>query len=923
MNARMADGLSHLDCAKSGVEYFLKRRNGQRDDKYLLLTYEESNRFIKARIRDPTTYLQEQLKNLRAHDMFNGGAALGAIFDQLNLYRTIQDMDSFGLGRRPWASEPALIFWFTDGKTMIQPSCVTDKLNIPGLCGPGADRYLEPFRWDQRLVTIYLDHPSAQMTEPQINAMCEVMGGAAIHVSSLKRLQQCLDTMLGLAKPKEAVPHVPFVLQPHGVLVNFDCLSGDPARANTKNHHKLLVLTGNANRTTGFFPIPEAYWSDGSPMPVRKAHPTILYHPIHQPVTIPSGFPFDKYVVENCPLTQELLKQPPNTYWQVFVPNSFKKQGGGFTFGFLRVNSLQTAVNLYVLPYNYPALFILLENLRNLPRQAPTPEWLADFEQYLNHTPLYYLHFMRTALNLYGLNQVASLQWSPEIQAMVKRAEQMRAAVRTDSERLMLAARKQLVVTSRPPKSDPMDHQSLVANAFDVGRDTLVNRLGYMRESFIRDVLRNQRSAVRLAMTKDERRHSVPIASMGLFQPVMTKNMEQELRDPLADEEQLKFMRRTLFGNPYVRFDKRSSLAPNNLDNVNEDNIAVDVNEMTNPTTPTSPSRHRLRPRTLGHSRTRSGRLGMASSVNGGDGGGAKRKWPSAERDAPPLPSPPLSSDDASIVPVEPAEILTVNQAERDNPAVRANGIVPPATAGSLALAAPTVRAESSPQQLPSRQPEGKRVRPTDETADFDILSSWKQAMSAVALTDPASEATPSASPGTEPLPPTAASRPSPLLGAKSLSHGPSIAAKRADPRLLTRSPSVTVPGKPNGVTVERDHPHRSTAPSAGLLARPPGTGPPLRPISRPPMGRASDETTPAAIPEGFTEFKQQLHRLLKMDPKRYDERSVLEKLRLVEHSSSFSREQKRSLMNSCVIIARGLRRRAVVDRLERMRKVL
>ncbi|KAJ1972362.1 hypothetical protein H4R35_004718 [Dimargaris xerosporica] len=859
--------------------------------------------------------------------MFNGGAALGAIFDQLNLYRTIQDMDSFGLGRRPWASEPALIFWFTDGKTMIQPSCVTDKLNIPGLCGPGADRYLEPFRWDQRLITIYLDHPLAQMTEPQINAMCEVMGGATIHVSSLKRLQQCLDTLLGVAKPKEVVPYVPYVLQPHGVLVNFDCLSGDPARANSKNHHKLLVLTGNANRTTGFFPIPEAHWPDGSPMPVRKAHPTILYHPIHQPVTIPSGFPFDKYVVENCPLTQELLKQPPSTYWQVFVPNSFKKQGGGFTFGFLRINSLQTAVNLYVLPYNYPALFILLENLRNLPRQAPTPEWLADFEQYLNHTPLYYLHFLRTALNLYGLNQVASLQWSPEIQAMVKRAEQMRAAVRTDSERLMLAARKQLVVTSRPPKSDPTDHQSLVANAFDVGRDALVSRLSHMRETFMRDVLRNQRSAVRLAVNKDERRHSVPIASMGLFQPIMNKNMEQELRDPLADEEQLKFMRRTLFGNPYVRLDKRSNLAPNNLDNVNEDNIAVDVNEMTNPTTPTSPSRHRLRPRTSGHSRARSGRPGLAASAVNGMGGGAKRKWPSAERDVPPLPSPPLSSDDASTAAApEPAE-MAVDQAAKESHMTRANGTTSPAIS-TPAIAAPTAGAQSSSSQQPLvREPESKRARPTDDPADFDILSSWKQAMSAVALADPALESTtPSASPGTGPLPPTNASRLSPLLGAKSLSHGPSAAAKRADPRLLTRCPSVTVLGKPNEVTVERELASPAVS-STGPLARPPGAGPLPRPLSRPTppplVDRPSDEITPVAIPEGFAEFKQQLHRLLKMDPKRYDERSVLEKLRLVEHSSSFSREQKRSLMNSCVIIARGLRRRAVVDRLERMRKVL
>ncbi|KAJ1912717.1 hypothetical protein IWQ60_009541, partial [Tieghemiomyces parasiticus] len=47
MNALMADGLSHLDCAKSGVEYFIKKRNNQRDDKYMVLTYAEGTDSIK------------------------------------------------------------------------------------------------------------------------------------------------------------------------------------------------------------------------------------------------------------------------------------------------------------------------------------------------------------------------------------------------------------------------------------------------------------------------------------------------------------------------------------------------------------------------------------------------------------------------------------------------------------------------------------------------------------------------------------------------------------------------------------------------------------------------------------------------------------------------------------------------------------
>jgi len=72
------------------------------------------------------------------------------------------------------------------------------------------------------------------------------------------------------------------------------------------------------------------------------------------------NFPFDKYEVENCEITQALLAKGQKVCWQTFIQNSFKKEGRGFPFGYLKANSTGTAINLYVCPYNYPQLYPLL-----------------------------------------------------------------------------------------------------------------------------------------------------------------------------------------------------------------------------------------------------------------------------------------------------------------------------------------------------------------------------------------------------------------------------------------------------------------------------------------------------------------------------------------------------------------------------------
>jgi len=73
------------------------------------------------------------------------------------------------------------------------------------------------------------------------------------------------------------------------------------------------------------------------------------------------NLPFDKYELEPSPLTQYILeRRQPNVCWQVFISNSAKYSELGHPFGYLKASSTLTAVNLFVMPYNYPVLLPLL-----------------------------------------------------------------------------------------------------------------------------------------------------------------------------------------------------------------------------------------------------------------------------------------------------------------------------------------------------------------------------------------------------------------------------------------------------------------------------------------------------------------------------------------------------------------------------------
>ena len=160
---------------------------------------------------------------------------------------------------------------------------------------------------------------------------------------------------------------------------------------------------------TGFWPIPEAFWPDihMTTLPGRTAHPNVKFVCSSQEPMVIDNLPFDKYELEPSPLTQYILhRRQPTVCWQVFVANSGNNKNVEAPFGYLKASTSLSCVNLFVMPYNYPALLPLLDDLFKTHRQKPTKDWRMQFDAYLRTMPAYYAQPLKKALSRMGAHNL-------------------------------------------------------------------------------------------------------------------------------------------------------------------------------------------------------------------------------------------------------------------------------------------------------------------------------------------------------------------------------------------------------------------------------------------------------------------------------------------------------------------------------------
>ncbi|KAG1929211.1 integrator complex subunit [Pimephales promelas] len=618
MNQRTYLGTTYLDIAKGAVEIFMKLRArdpASRGDRYMLVTFDDPPYGVKAGWKENHATFMSELKNLQASGLTTLGHALRAAFDLLNLNRLVSGIDNYGQGRNPFFLEPSVIITITDGNKLTHSSGVAEELHLPlNSPLPGSELTKEPFRWDQRLFALVLRLPgiavpdgeqlgSVPTDESAITQMCEVTGGRSYCVKTQRMLNQCLESLVqkvwsGVVIHFEKSGPDPPLIGEDGLV--------DPARPSLSfspqpwhSCHKLIYVRPNPKTgvPVGHWPIPESFWPDqNSPtLPPRSSHPMVRFSCVDCEPMVIEKLPFDKYELEPSPLTQYILeRKSPHMCWQVFVNCSGKHSDLAHPFGYLKASTTLTCVNLFVMPYNYPVLLPLLDDLFKVHKLKPNLKWRQAFEMYLKSMPPYFLLPLKKALRMMGapnlisdnmdcglsysvisylkkLSQQAKIESDRLIVSVGKKpSHEMGIKVKNHSSALSLAHRrdfKQLlqgIMGEVPLRLIDMNFKEFAGfqiallnkdlkpqayrNAYDIPRRNLLDQVTRMRSNLLRTTQKLIRGQ------DDDSLHSIPVGQMGNYQEFL-KMMPSPLRE--IDPDQPK--RLHTFGNPFKQ-DKKGMM---------------------------------------------------------------------------------------------------------------------------------------------------------------------------------------------------------------------------------------------------------------------------------------------------------------------------------------------------------------------------
>ncbi|CAK7313636.1 integrator complex subunit 6-like isoform X7 [Vulpes vulpes] len=581
MNQRTDLGTSYLDIAKGAVELFLKLRArdpASRGDRYMLVTYDEPPYCIKAGWKENHATFMSELKNLQASGLTTLGQALRSSFDLLNLNRLISGIDNYGQGRNPFFLEPSILITITDGNKLTSTAGVQEELHLPlNSPLPGSELTKEPFRWDQRLFALVLRLPGLASTEPEqlgsvptdesaITQMCEVTGGRSYCVRTQRMLNQCLESLVQKIQS--------------GVVINFEKTGPDPlpvgedglmdsSRPSNSfavqpwhSCHKLIYVRPNSKTgvPVGHWPIPESFWPDQNlpSLPPRTSHPVVRFSCVDCEPMVIDKLPFDKYELEPSPLTQYILeRKSPHTCWQVFVTSSGKYNELGYPFGYLKASTTLTCVNLFVMPYNYPVLLPLLDDLFKVHKLKPNLKWRQAFDSYLKTLPPYYL-----LTKLESERILASVGKKPPQEIGIRVKNHSGGGVSLTHSKNFRKLLKEIIGETAPRLAELNTKEfagfqvgllnkdlkpQTYRNAYDIPRRGLLDQLTRMRSNLLK--------THKFIVGQDEDSlHSVPVAQMGNYQEYL-KTLASPLRE--IDPDQPK--RLHTFGNPFKQ-DKKGMM---------------------------------------------------------------------------------------------------------------------------------------------------------------------------------------------------------------------------------------------------------------------------------------------------------------------------------------------------------------------------
>lgn len=154
----------------------------------------------------------------------------------------------------------------------------------------------------------------------------------------------------------------------------------------------------------------------------------------------------------------------------------------GHTFGYLKASTNLTCVNLFVMPYNYPLLLPLLDDLFRIHRLKPSNDWKSQFGLYLSSMPPYYAGPLKRALLRMGAGNIAQI---------VQEENYLSYSVLNYLKKLKNQAKGEYDrtcndVALRVKSLEPKRTLTSFKNPFDVSRHQLLDHLARLRSHFMK-----------------------------------------------------------------------------------------------------------------------------------------------------------------------------------------------------------------------------------------------------------------------------------------------------------------------------------------------------------------------------------------------------------------------------------------------------
>ncbi|CEF69313.1 Integrator 6 [Strongyloides ratti] len=416
MAARTWKGTTLLDEAKVWIDSFVKARLKDqvfsKVDKFLLYTSEEAVRHQKVILKDSGLLFFDQLRLIKPCGRANFPGAAEQIFNYIHLTRKLNGCDRFGYGRSPQLLHDTVIIHVTDGLSVIRGEGLTINQTADSL----QEFYDQPFRWDQKFFTLVFRISGIAPTkkqyyqisniecDPYYEPFCQSVGGRSFvitHVGMLNTITEHIFHRAGCV----------------GAFVKFDLagfsFSNEIDKKNITKSLKtqpVLIREHRNLKVFGGWLIPENFWPGDvkDKFPTRPVNPTLVTRSDNSfNFTDSFDFPFDKYELEPCLLSNIMLKtvvensknsmgnsNPSSISWPVYVENSGPRRGTGEPIGFLKPNFNLSAIHLYLGPYNFFALDSLMKEWK-VKGYRLDGDLNTKFERYLRETPMYYHNILK------------------------------------------------------------------------------------------------------------------------------------------------------------------------------------------------------------------------------------------------------------------------------------------------------------------------------------------------------------------------------------------------------------------------------------------------------------------------------------------------------------------------------------------------